>query len=251
MMTKVKTPAEIVAMRRSGAILAQVLQIVKSKIIAGITTKELAEIAARELKNLGGKPAFLGYHGFSDVICISLNDEVVHGIPSSKRKISNGDIVSLDFGVVIDSMITDAAISCIAGKPLNPQHQALVSITETSLMAGIDAIHGATHVGDIAASIQAVLDKAKYGIVRDLVGHGVGHELHEDPNIPNYGRAGKGPLLVPGMTIAIEPMATLGSERVYLDTDGWTVKTADESWSAHFEHTVLITDSGAEILTIV
>jgi len=249
MNTKVKTQSELVAMRGSGRMLATVLQLLKSQLAVGMSTKDLANIAAAELSSLGGKPAFLGYQGFPDVICISLNNEVVHGIPSKSRIIAVGDIVSLDFGVVYDGMITDAAISVIAGKSAQQRHVQLVRDTESSMHAGIQVLHDNIRTGDIGAAVQSVLDRGKYGIVRDLVGHGVGHELHEDPNIPNYGRAGSGPWLSAGMTIAIEPMATLGTDRVNIAKDGWTILTADNSMAAHFEHTVLITEDGAEILT--
>lgn len=249
MQTRVKTPAEIVAMRESGRMLATVLGVLQPLTVPGVTTKDLADRAAHELKALGGEPAFLGYQGFKDVICISVNDEVVHGIPSDKRVIDDGDIVGLDFGVNYKGMITDAAISVIAGKPRKAAHRKLLQLTEESLAAGIAAVHDGVRTGDIGAAVEAVLKPHGYGIVRDLVGHGVGHHVHEDPNIPNYGRANTGPWLQAGMTIAIEPMATLGGERVYLHDDGWTVATYDGSWAAHFEHTVLITEDGAEILT--
>lgn len=249
MQTRIKTDTEIVAMRESGRMLAQVLKLLRRKVAPGLNTKALADAATTELKALGGQPAFLGYQGFPDVLCVSLNDEVVHGIPRADRIISEGDIVSLDFGVNYKGMITDAATSLIAGKPSASKYAQLVKVTEQSLQAGIDACQNGGRTGDIGAAVQAVLDKHAYGIVRDLVGHGVGHHLHEEPNIPNYGLAGSGELLKAGMTIAIEPMATLGSYDVYLASDGWTVRTVDHSWAAHFEHTVLITDQGAEILT--
>lgn len=249
MFTRVKTTDEIDAMRESGRMLASVLSILRNNIVPGITTKDLAETAKQELKHLGGQPTFLGYYGFPDVLCVSLNDEVVHGIPSEKKRIEEGDIVSLDFGVTYKGMITDAAISVIAGKQLDRRIHELVNTSEEALQTGIAALHGDIHVGDISNIVQGVLDRHKLGIVRDLVGHGVGHALHEEPNIPNYGRKGEGPMLQTGMTIAIEPMATLGTHKVVVDADGWTVRTADRSWSAHFEHTVLITDRGAEILT--
>ena len=253
MMTRVKTPAEIRAMRESGRMLASVLAELKRTVTAGMTTKDIARQAAAELKALGGNPAFLGYQGFPDVICISVNNEVVHGIPSDKRVVQGGDIVSLDFGVEYEGMITDSAITVIVGKARSPRHEQLVRATEAAMHAGIAALHDRVRTGDIGAAVQAVLENKKlggpFGIVRDLVGHGVGHELHEDPNIPNYGRAGSGPWLDAGMTIAIEPMATLGTERVYVADDGWTILTADGSWSAHFEHSVLITPDGAEIIT--
>lgn len=236
-------------MRESGRMLATVLQLLRRRTEPGVSTKDLADLAAAELKSLGGKPAFLGYQGFPDVLCTSINEEVVHGIPSRQKIIQAGDIVSLDFGVVYRGMITDGALSFVVGKPKNESHAKLVTITEQSMLAGIAAVHDQVRTGDIGAAVQAVLDKHHYGIVRDLVGHGVGHHLHEDPNVPNYGRPNTGPWLSKGMTIAIEPMATLGTDRVYIAEDGWTVLTQDGSWAAHFEHTVLITEDGAEILT--
>ncbi len=249
MQTKVKTAAELRAMRSSGQLLASVLQGLRDKVVVGVTTKSLADHAAAELKALGGQPSFLGYQGFPDVICISINDEVVHGIPSTKRIIRSGDIVGLDFGVTYDGMITDSAISVIAGQPLQRGHIALVKDTEAAMLAGIASVHDKVRTGDIGSVIEKFLNQQRYGIVRDLVGHGVGHEIHEDPNIPNFGRAGSGPWLQRGMTIAIEPMVTLGGGAVYIDRDGWTVKTRDGKRAAHFEHTVLITEAGSEILT--
>lgn len=247
MNTRVKTSQEIIDMRVSGQMLATVLGIVGKNIQPGITTNELANIASKEVKSLGGKPTFLGMYGFPNVICISVNDEVVHGIPTD-YEIKDGDIVSFDFGVTYNGMITDAARSKIAGKP-SKQASHLVAGTLESLDSGIAVLKGGVMVGDIASSIQKVLDGYKFGIVRELVGHGVGHELHEDPNIPNYGKAGTGPVLRAGMTIAIEPMTTLGSHQVYTAGDDWTIMTRDGSLSAHFEDTVLITDTGSEILT--
>lgn len=249
MQTKIKTASEISAMRDSGLMLATVLQLLVDRAVPGMSTKDLAGIAAIELKALGGKASFLGYQGFPDVLCVSLNNEVVHGIPNKERVVTDGDILSMDFGVTYKGMITDGARSMIVGKPKQQRHKELVARTERSLMAGIGAVHDKVRTGDIGAAVQAVLDKFHYGIVRDLVGHGVGHHLHEDPNIPNYGRPNTGPWLSAGMTIAIEPMSTLGTDNVEVARDGWTILTADGSWSAHFEHTVLITDDGAEILT--
>ena len=250
MQTRVKTATEIAAMRESGRMLATVLQVLKTRLEPGMSTKDLADIAAEELKALGGQPAFLGYQGFPDVICISVNDEVVHGIPKTTKIIGAGDIVGLDFGVVYKGMITDGAISVIAGgKALKLSHEQLLMDTERSMLAGIAAVHDKVRTGDIGSAVESALRKKPYGIVRDLVGHGVGHELHEDPNIPNYGRADTGPWLEAGMTIAIEPMVTLGTERVYVAEDDWTILTQDGSWAAHFENTVLITQDGAEILT--
>jgi methionyl aminopeptidase len=249
MVTQVKTASEIQAMRDSGKMLATVLQILKSDVLVGMSTQDLADRAALELKALGGQPSFLGYQGFPDVICISLNQEVVHGIPSKDRIIKDGDLIGLDFGVTYKGMITDSAISLIVGNPKQKGHVDLVKNTEAALMVGINAVHDQVRTGDIGHAIEKFLKHHRYGIVRDLVGHGVGHELHEDPNIPNYGRANTGPWLSSGMTIAIEPMVTLGTDRVAQAEDGWTIVTADNSWAAHFEHTILITDDGAEILT--
>ena len=249
MTTKIKTLSEIAAMRESGKMLATVLNTVSNHCLAGISTKELANIAAAEANSLGGKPTFLGYQGFPDVICISINDEVVHGIPDPKRLLVEGDIVGLDFGITYKEMITDSAISIIVGQALKAAHTELLEVTKQSLFAAINAVHDKIRVGDIGATVESVVRPHKYGIVRDLVGHGVGHQLHEDPNIPNYGRPNTGPWLSAGMTIAIEPMITLGTEQVYMADDGWTIKTTDGSWSAHFEHTVLILDKEAEILT--
>lgn len=247
--TRVKTAKEIEAMRESGRMLSSVLDAVEPAVVAGASTKALAQKAASELKALGGEAAFLGYQGFPDVLCVSVNDEVVHGIPKSTTILQDGDLVSLDFGVRYRGMITDSARSLFVGRPKSKRVEQLLATTKKSLLSGIDVVRDGVHTGDIAYAVQGVLDKASLGIVRDLVGHGVGHELHEDPNIPNYGNRGGGPILRRGMTIAIEPMATLGNYHVYLDSDHWTVKTRDGSWAAHFEHTVLITESGAEILT--
>jgi methionyl aminopeptidase len=249
MITKVKTPHEIDGMRQSGRMLAQVLVVLQACLQVGMSTKDLALIAAEELKKLGGEAAFLRYQGFPDVICISVNDEVVHGIPSAHKIINEGDIVGLDFGVTYQGMITDAAVSVIAGKPKQKGHIQLLADTKLALEAGIASVHDQVRTGDIGHAVESSIKHRRYGIVRDLVGHGVGHHVHEDPNIPNYGRANTGPWLDKGMTIAIEPMLTLGSDQVYVAPDGWTILTKDGSWSAHFEHTVLITDDGAEILT--
>lgn len=247
MFTKVKTPQEIIWMRESGHMLATVLEATAAYAQAGMTTKQVADFAAAEIKKLGAIPAFLGQYGFPDVICISVNQAVVHGIPN-KYVLKDGDVLSLDFGVKHHGMITDAARTVILGTA-NKAKLKLVETTKASLDAGIAVLKDGVCVGDIASSVQAVLDEAGLGIVRDLVGHGVGHQLHEDPNIPNYGRKGTGPQLKSGMTIAIEPMATLGSYQVFTAQDDWTIETRDGSLAAHFEDTILITDTGFEILT--
>lgn len=250
MFNRVKTVQEIQAMREGGKILATILNELKTHVRAGTSTKDLADYAARRLKENKAEPVTLGYQGYPDVLCVSLNDEVVHGIPKDDLIIKDGDVVSLDFVVKYKGMITDAAITAVVGK-VDRKIQRLVDTTQDSLMQGISAINRGTRVGDIANAVETTLNKGGYGVVKDLVGHGVGHEMHEEPNIPNYGSRGTGPLLKPGMTIAIEPMATLGTDKVYIADDGWTVKTVDGSLAAHFEHTILITDNGAEILTVV
>lgn len=249
MMTRPKSADEITAMREGGKLTAQILETTLKQVKAGITTKNLANFAAKELERLNTKPAFLGYHGFPDVICISVNEEVVHGIPSDQKVIREGDIVSLDFGVLHKGLVTDAARSTIAGKPKSSQDQQLLDTTKQALDAAIDEVTDGVKTGTIGAAAQSVLDKAGYGIVRDFVGHGVGHQLHEAPNIPNFGTSGQGPMLHAGMTVAIEPMATLGDYQVQVQSDGWTVVTVDKSRSAHFEDTVLVTQDGVEILT--
>lgn len=251
MITRVKTADEINAMRISGKMLGAVLKVLKNKLAIGMSTKDLATIASKELESLGGEAAFLGYQDFPDVICISINDEIVHGIPKSNKIVNEGDIVGLDFGVRYQGMITDAAISVIAGRPKQIGHIRLLKDTEEALLAGIAVVHDQVRTGDIGSAIENSLKRHPYGIVRDLVGHGVGHSVHEDPNIPNFGLANTGPWLQAGMTIAIEPMVTLGSDKVKIAKDGWTVLTVDGSRSAHFEHTVLITKKGAEILTLL
>lgn len=247
MMTKVKTVEEIEAMREGGKMLATVLKLMRDRTEAGISPKDLSAIAAKELKALGGEPAFLGYQGFPDVICISLNEEVVHGIPNGVELVE-GDLISFDFGVAYKGMITDSAITVTVGQ-VSDEAKKLIVVTKESMQAGINVVKNGIKTGNIGAAVEKKLSENGLGIVRDLVGHGVGHELHEDPNIPNYGRNDTGIVLRAGMTIAIEPMATLGSDSVTVTDDGWTVATSDRSLSAHFEHTVLVTENSFEILT--
>lgn len=252
---RIKTPEEIESIRTSGKMLAAVLDLIGKKLEPGMSGAYIDLMARDELKRLGGKPAFLGVKGgygvpdFPAVICISVNDAVVHGVPSTEP-FKAGDIVGFDFGVVYRGMITDAARTFIvANSPRSKAEQELVSLTQRSLDAGINVVKPGAKTGDIGYAVQSVLDTKNLGIVRELVGHGVGHELHEEPEIPNYGKKGTGSMLKEGMTIAIEPMATLGGWRVYMDHDMWTIRTMDGSVSAHFEDTVLVTKDGAEILT--
>jgi len=236
-------------MREAGRMHAAILDVLEKAVTIGISTKELADMAHKELKVFGAKPAFLGYYGFPDVLCTSVNDEVVHGIPKDSVILNSGDIISFDFGVLHQGLITDAARSIIVGVPKDKRDQKLVDATKQSLEAGIAVVKDGVKTGTIGNAIEAVLNKAGFGIVREFVGHGVGHALHEEPNLPNYGHKHTGTMLAKNMTVAIEPMATRGDKEVFIDSDGWTVKTKDGSRAAHFEETILITDNGAEILT--
>jgi methionyl aminopeptidase len=245
---RIKTEAEIVAMRQGGRMLATVLQVMKQRAKPGLTPRDMSAIAKQELKKLGGEPAFLGFYGYPDIICISVNEQVQHSIPTN-IPFKAGDVVNFDFGVRYKGMVTDGGITVCIGNKFTPDTKRLLEGTELALQEGIAMVREGVRIGDISAAIEAVLRKHKLGIVRELVGHGVGHELHEDPEVPNYGRAGTGPVLKAGMTIAIEPITTLGSPAIAELHDGWTLITQDRSWAAQFEHTVLVTKNGAEIIT--
>jgi len=249
-MSTIKTASEIAAMRESGRMLATVLQMIRKKVRAGMTPKDVSRLAAQELERLGDKPSFKGFEGYPDIICISTNNEVQHSIPNN-HVFKDGDIVNFDFGVTYEGMVTDAGISLSIGgvDKADAAGKRLLEGTERALYAGIDQVKDGCRVGDISAAVEKVLRSYDLGIVRELVGHGVGHDLHEDPEIPNYGRAGTGPVLKAGMTIAIEPITTLGGHHIFQTRDGWTLMTQDGSRSAQFEHTVLVTQNGCEILT--
>jgi methionyl aminopeptidase len=243
-----KTTEEIKVMKEGGQRLGTILQTLSAQVQPGITGKDISALAAQAIKKNSLQPVLLGYQGFDDVICVSVNDGIVHGMPT-KIQFKDGDVVKLDLTVGYKSLIVDSAITVIIGEG-TADAKRLRDGTRQALMAGIDAIKGeGTRVGDISAAVQAVLDKHRLGVIRDLVGHGVGYAIHEDPNIPNYGLKGTGPILMSGMTIAVEPMAALGDWHISQAKDGWTILMADGSLGAHFEHTVLITDDGAEILT--
>lgn len=238
-------------MRMGGRMLASILELMRSESAVGRTPREMALIARKELERLGGEPTFLGFEGkspYPDVICISVNEQVQHSIPND-RPFKNGDIVNYDFGVTYKGLVTDAGITVCIGDAYTPDTTRLIKGTEQALQNAIATVRSGCHVGDISAAIERTLRTYRLGIVRELVGHGVGHALHEDPEVPNYGKAGRGPLLKAGMTIAIEPITTLGSPAIVESNDGWTLVTRDGSWSAQFEHTILVTANGAEILT--
>ena len=244
----VKTPAEIEAMREGGKILATIFEGLKKQVVVGMSEIEAADWVEKEIKNLGAIATYKTDEvDFPGVICISTNEEIVHSIPTEYR-FEKGDIVSFDLVITYKGMKTDSAFTMIVGEELKGAKKHLLNVTERSLYAGIDAIKGPVHTGDIGAAIEAVLNDGKLGIIRELVGHGIGHKMQQAPEVPNYGRKGTGVLLIPGDTIAIEPMATLGGEDIKCDGE-WTISTRDGSLAAHFEHTVLITDNGAEILT--
>lgn len=247
-MQKVKTEAEIQAMRDGGKILAQLFEDLKPRVQAGVSEKELDAWVDAEIKKRGAIATYKTDEvKFPAAICISTNEQIVHSIPSD-YVLQDGDVVSFDLVITYKNMKTDSAFTMVVGKA-NGAQKHLIQATEQSLFAGIDAIKGPVKTGDISAAIEKVLKDAKLGIIYDLVGHGIGHEMHEKPDVPNYGRKGTGVFLQPGDTIAIEPMATLGGSKITQDDDGWTISTWDGSIAAHFEHTVLITKSGAEILT--
>lgn len=245
----IKTSEELDSMRESGKMLATILKHLENITEEGMTPKYLSQVAKNELQKLGGEPAFLGYHGYPDVICISVNDQVQHSIPDS-RQLQSGDIMNFDFGVKYRGMITDAGITVVVGgKTINDRDQELLIGTLEARDKAISIVKAGVKVGDISSTVQNVLESYKLGIVKELVGHGVGRELHEDPEIPNYGKSGTGPTLLTGMTIAIEPITTTGSPDIYIEKDGWTIRTWDGSNSAQFEHTVLVLDNGFEIIT--
>ena len=234
-------------MRQAGAIVAAVLKLLKRSVEPGITTRELDNIAYKEIIRCGASPTFKKYRGFPASICTSINEEIVHGIPG-KRVLQEGDIIKLDVGATVDGFIGDAAISVAVGR-VSQVGAELIDTTRLSLEEGIKAAQPSNRIGDIGAAIQRYSEARGYSVVREYVGHGVGRFLHEDPQVPNYGPPGRGPLLRPGMCIAIEPMLNVGDWRTRILDDQWTVVTADGSLSAHFEHTIAITEKGPEILT--
>ncbi len=235
-------------MRRAGQVVREVLELVRSKVKPGATTYDLERAAEGRVNELGVKAAFKGYHGFPCVLCTSVNSEVVHGIPSPKRVLKEGDIVSVDFGVVVDGYYGDAAITVPVGK-IDEKAERLLKTTEASLKAAIAAVKPGATLGDVGAAVQGVVEGGGFSVVRDFVGHGIGSQMHEDPQVPNFGEAGRGMRLKPGMVLAIEPMVNAGGPDVRVLDDGWTAVAKDGSMSAHFEHTVAVTASGAQVLT--
>jgi methionyl aminopeptidase len=244
-----KSPGEIEKMRRSGHIVRQVLESVEALVAPGVSTMELEKSAERRIREAGAKPAFKGYYDYPCVLCTSINQEVVHGIPSSERVLVAGDIVSIDCGVVLDGYYGDAAITVPVGDGILPELAKLVKVTEQSLYQGIEAARVGNTIGDVGSAVQKLVEANGFSVVREFVGHGIGTRLHEDPQVPNYGMPGHGPKLREGMVLAIEPMVNAGGPGVRVLDDKWTAVTEDGRASAHFEHCVAITRSGPVILT--
>lgn len=244
---ELKTPDQIGIMRRAGRIVGEVLERVGGAVRSGVTTGDLDALAKETILRLGGRPAFKGYRGFPANICTSVNEEVVHGIPS-RRRLQSGDIVGLDVGVVLEGYYADAARTVPVGE-ISPEVRRLLEVTEGALSRGVEAAVVGGRLTDVSHAVQVEAESNGFSVVREFVGHGIGTQLHEPPQIPNYGAAGFGPKLKPGMVLAIEPMVNMGQPEVRILPDGWTAVTQDGSWSAHFEHTVALTESGPEILT--
>ncbi len=247
-MVNVKSEREIELMRAAGLTTAKILDAMCREVKPGVSTWDLDQLAEKMCKEAGVTPAFKGYHGFPACVCISVNDEVVHGIPSKKRVLKDGDIVGLDFGVIQEGWYGDTARSVAVGK-VTPEAEKLLRVTQESLFKGIAEAKAGNRIFDIGHAVQAHAEAAGYSVVREFVGHGIGRALHEDPQVPNYGSKGKGMVLKVGMVIAIEPMINAGKPEVRVLKDGWTAVTTDRSLSAHFEHTVAITENGPVILT--
>ncbi|MCY0864858.1 MAG: type I methionyl aminopeptidase [Sulfobacillus sp.] len=249
-MVELKSVRDREKMRRAGRVVAEVLQLLRDAVRPGLTTRELDVIADREIRRRGGIPVFKGYHGYPASVCVSVNEEVVHGIPGS-RVIRNGDLVSIDLGATVDGFVGDAALSVFAGHPPDERAVELLRVTEEALYRGIDAAKPGNRLGDIGHAVQQHVESHGFSVVRDFVGHGIGRQMHEDPQVPNYGHPGRGMLLKPGLAIAIEPMVNMGHWAVEVLEDGWTAVTRDKSLSAHFEHTIFIGEDGPEILTAI
>ena len=248
-MINCKSQAELGKMKRSGQIVRQVLDAVKTMVAPGVSTMDLENAAEEKIRELGAKPAFKGYHEYPCVLCTSVNNEIIHGIPSEKRVLKEGDIVSIDCGVVLDGYYGDSAITVPVGKLLTPELQKLLDVTETSLKKAIAEVRLGKTVGDVGAAVQEYVEANGFSVVREFVGHGIGTRLHEDPQVPNFGTRGHGTRLREGMVIAIEPMVNIGKPGTRVLDDKWTAVTEDGSYSAHFEHTVAVTRNGPLVLT--
>lgn len=249
-MVVLKTSRELVIMKEACSIAAGALQTVGNAVEAGVTTAELDALAEKYIRSRGGEPNFKNYHGYPATACISINNEVIHGIPSKSRKICAGDIVSVDLGAKFQGYHGDNAATFACGD-VSDEAKRLMSVTKDALYEGIKAARAGSRIGDISSAVQRTVEAAGFSVVRQYVGHGIGTQLHEAPEVPNFGTQGRGIRLLPGMTLAIEPMVNVGHYDVKVLPDGWTVETKDGSLSAHFEHTVVITPDGPKIMTIV
>jgi methionyl aminopeptidase len=247
-MVEIKTSTELDLMRQASKIVAQVLALLKTEVLDGISTAELNSLAEREIRGREAAPAFLGYRGYPATLCVSINEEVVHGIPSEKRIIRNGDLVSLDLGAVYNGFYGDAAITVAVGA-VKPEFSRLMDVTETSLAKALSKIRSGAKLGDVSHAVESFVTQNGMSVVREFTGHGIGRHLHEEPSIPNYGKPGSGITLKPGMTLAIEPMVCMGKAEIVIKNDGWTAVSSDGSCTAHFEHTVAVTENGCEILS--
>jgi len=245
----IKSHEELALMRQAGSVVGQVLTLLKQSVCPGMKTWDLEVIASEEIQRLGASATFKGYRGFPASICTSINEEIVHGIPGD-RVIVDGDLVKVDVGATVEGFVGDAAVTLGVGN-VSSEAQALIDVTESSLKDGIATVRAGGHIGDIGAAVSHLIESRGYSVVKEYVGHGVGRFLHEEPQVPNFGVHGRGPLLREGMVIAIEPMVNIGDWRTQVLDDNWTVVTLDGSLSAHFEHTVAITGGRAEILTQV
>jgi methionyl aminopeptidase len=243
-----KSPREIETIRRGGRITATVLTDLMRAVRSGMATSELDRLAEQGIRQRGGVPTFKGYNGFPGSICVSVNDEIVHGIPGS-RILRQGDLLSIDIGTTLEGFVSDSAVTLGVGT-ISSDAQRLLDVTQECLMLGIAQMQRGKRVGDIGAEVQAHAERCGYGVVRELVGHGVGRAMHEEPHVPNYGTAGTGMELRPGLVLAIEPMITQQSPKIRILDDGWTVVTADGKLAAHFEHTIAVTEDGPKILTL-
>jgi methionyl aminopeptidase len=244
-----KSPDEVDKMRKAGRIVAGTIQRVLASVRAGVTTADLDRVAEAYIVEAGAVPSFKGYKGFPASICVSIDNEIVHGIPSPKRVVKEGSLLSLDFGAIWEGFHGDSAVTVIVGEPPSSEVEKLVRVTEDALSAGIAQIRPGGRLSDISNAVQQVAEGAGFQVVREYVGHGIGRSMHEDPQIPNYGPPGRGPELKPGLVIAVEPMVNLGGWETRVLADDWTVVTADGSLSAHFEHTIAVTEDGHEVLT--
>jgi methionyl aminopeptidase len=244
-----KSPDEVARMRVAGGIVAETIDTVLAAVEPGVSTADLDGVAEAFIRERKATPSFKGYRGFPASICASLNQEVVHGIPSPKRILKEGDVLSLDFGAIWDGYHADSAVTVFVGEPPSAEAEKLVRVTEEALEAGISQIRPGCRLSDISHAVQQVVEGAGFSVVREYVGHGVGRSLHEDPQIPNYGLPGRGPELRPGLVVAVEPMVTMGDWKTRVLADDWTVVTADGSLAAHFEHTIAVTEDGREVLT--